>query len=319
MANLMQHTDILNFLQNTPLEKLREEASKVLEKNKGRHVFVRGLIEFSNRCKRNCRYCGLRTQNKSLERYCLSHEEILSAAQNAVREGADTIVLQSGEGAVKAGWLAEIVSEIHRRLKVPITLCVGEASAKDYLLWRDAGASRYLLKHETSNPALYASLHPGYELAGRIEHLKLLRSLGYELGGGFMLGLPGQSLESLACDIALVRDLHTDMCGAGPFIPQRNTPLGHERGGGVELSLRVISALRFALPWANLPATTALASIDPAFGQINGLKHGANVLMPSFTPEASSSAYQIYDKKNRVRMAEARKAIELAGRSHSLP
>ncbi len=309
---------ILRNLLHTPREELAAEAERVVLQSKGTHVLVRGLIEFSNICNRNCLYCGLRAQNKNLARYLLKLPAILDAAMQARAAGVDTIVLQSGEGACDARWLAEVVSEIRAATSLPITLSVGERKACDYELWRKAGASRYLIKHETSDENLYARLHPGHSLSQRIATLKALRELDYEIGSGFMIGLPGQSLESLASDIALCRDLHVDMCGAGPFIAQMETPLANCQSGSPDLALRVMAALRLSLPWANLPATTALATVDPASGQINGLRAGANVLMPSFTPAPYAQNYVIYDNKNRVSAAGAAAAITAAGRTHSL-
>lgn len=318
MEDGLDRGEILRLLRATPLEEVRQRAEATLLRVKGRHVHVRGLVEFSNSCRRNCLYCGLRAANGRVRRYTLGQEEILAAARAAVDAGADTVVLQSGEGAVSAPWLAEVVREIVRVLRVPVTLSVGECRAADYALWREAGASRYLLKHETADAALYARLHPGYTLAGRVACLKLLADLGYETGSGFMIGLPGQDVESLTDDILLARDLRVAMCGAGPFLPQADTPLARCAAGTAELTLRVLSVLRLALPWANLPATTALATADPAAGQRDGLRAGANVLMPSFTPPRAAADYVIYDAKNRVGVRDAARAIEAAGRSHGL-
>ncbi len=314
----MNRSDILTLLFETPTAELRERAQEVLAREKGRHVFTRGLIEFSNVCRRNCLYCGLRAANSHPARYVLSREEILAQAALAAARGADTIVLQSGEYPVSAVWLAEIIERISKDLRLPVTLSVGEHSRADYALWREAGAARYLIKHETADPDLYARLHPGWTLAGRVAHLRTLTELGYETGTGFMIGLPGQRPESHADDILLARELHAAMCGVGPFLPQKDTPLGRYPGGTAELTLRVLSVLRLALPWANLPATTALATADPAKGQTEGLLAGANVLMPSFTPVSVREDYTLYDDKNRVDIAGAIRAIEAAGRSHSL-
>lgn len=309
---------ILALLRDEPWESLRLKAEEKLLEHKGSHVFVRGLIEFSNRCHRNCLYCGLRAQNKNLSRYILTRDQILAAARHAAESGVDTIVLQSGEGACSAQWLAEIVKELKKNPGLPVTLSVGESSLEDYQLWRAAGADRYLIKHETADAGLYAALHPGYSLSERIYALKALRLQGYEIGSGFMTGLPGQSLESIAADIALMRELHVDMCGAGPFIAQGSTPLAGSPSGASELALRVLAVLRICLPWANLPATTALATVDPLSGQVNGLRAGANVLMPSFTPPEFASDYTIYDNKNRVSILNAAEAIHRAGRTCDL-
>lgn len=318
MSGSPDRAEILRLLLEEPWEDLRRRAEDVLVREKGRHVFVRGLIEFSNICVRNCHYCGLRSANTSLRRYALPPEEILAAAGEAVRLGADTIVLQSGEGAVDARRLADVVDRIVRDLRVPVTLGVGECPEADYALWKEAGAARFLLKHETADADLYARLHPGYSLKDRIACLRTLRRLGYEAGSGFMVGLPGQRPESLADDILLARDLGVAMCGVGPFLPQAETPLAQAAPGSAALVLRVMAVLRIVLPHANLPATTALATLDPAGGQRDGLLAGGNVLMPSFTPAERRGDYRLYDGKHRVDMAEARRAIEEAGRTHTL-
>ncbi|WP_291440793.1 [FeFe] hydrogenase H-cluster radical SAM maturase HydE [Desulfovibrio sp.] len=314
----MRRKDILDLLFNTPWPDLRLRAVHVLESAKGSHVHVRGLVEFSSNCRRNCLYCGLRADNHRLKRYTLSRAQILEAAAAAAAAGADTIVLQSGEYAVKPEWLARVIADIRSRSGLPVTLSVGEQPPAVYALWKEAGAVRYLLKHETADAKLYAALHPGHTLRQRIACLRTLASLGYECGSGFMVGLPGQRPESLADDILLARRLRVTMCGTGPFIPQAHTPLGKTVGGSAAMTLRVMAVLRIALPWANIPATTALATIDAAGGQRDGLLAGANVLMPGFTPPDVREGYCIYDNKNRVDIAAARQAIEGAGRRHAL-
>lgn len=314
----MRREEVLDLLFALPFEALCERAARVLEKEKGAHVHVRGLIEFSNVCRRNCRYCGLRSENGGVQRYSLDKAEIMAAAERAVCMGADTIVLQSGEYGIQPMWLADVVDSLRSALNVPVALCVGEHPHAAYALWKEAGAVRFLLKHETADPALYKALHPGHVLAERISSLRILQRLGYEIGSGFMVGLPGQDLNSLADDVILARGLRVSMCGAGPFIPQKDTPLGAYPSGSAQLALRVMAVMRIAMPWANIPATTALATVDAVGGQRNGLLAGGNVLMPSFTPPAYGKQYNIYDNKNRVDILGARKAIEGAGRSHTL-
>ncbi|MBB5143700.1 [FeFe] hydrogenase H-cluster radical SAM maturase HydE [Desulfovibrio intestinalis] len=314
----MRRSEISTLLFETPWPELRHYAARVLEREKGSHVFVRGLVEFSNLCRRNCRYCGLRGGNSSLVRYALSQAQVLKAASVAVDTGVDTIVLQSGEYAIDPLWLAQIIDAIRSTHRVPVTLSVGEQPDAAYALWKEAGAVRFLLKHETSDRRLYAALHPGHNLQERIDCLKRLAKLKYECGSGFMIGLPGQHPESLVDDILLARRLRVGMCGAGPFIPQENTPLGRSESGSVAMTLRVLAVLRIALPWANIPATTALATLDAASGQREGLLAGANVLMPGFTPAGFREHYRIYDNKNRVDLAGVQAAIEAAGRTHSL-
>ena len=228
-------------------------------------------------------------------------------------------MLQSGEMARNPLWLAQIVRGLKERFGLPVTLSVGEQPREWYALWREAGADRFLLKHETADARLYAALHPGYRLTDRLRALSWLAELGYEVGSGFMVGVPGQRPESLVDDILLVRDMRVAMCGAGPFVPQADTPLGRQPRGSTELCLRVMAVLRLALPWANLPATTALASLRPEDGQRQGLAAGGNVLMPSFTPAARRAAYRIYDHKAVVDMDAVRRAIAGAGLEHALP
>ena len=309
--------DILSLLFDTPTAALQDRAAQALDAHKGRHVFVRGLVEFANICRRNCRYCGLRAQNSKLVRYCMTPDEILATARDAVASGVDTIVLQSGEFDMDVRGFAEIIASI-AALGVAVTLGIGEQPAEHLALWREAGATRFLLKHETADPVLYTALHPGHTLDERVRSLKLLQSLGYETGTGFIVGVPGQKPETLADDILLAHDLHVAMCGAGPFVPQSDTPLGGEPHGSVEMTLRIMAVLRIVLPWANLPATTALASLDPKQGQAQGLRMGGNVLMPSFTPRGHRAQYRIYDNKHRVDMDEVRDVIAQAGRTHTL-
>lgn len=260
----LSRAEVRELLFDLPWPELQALAHQCRLRHKGRHVHVRGLLEFSNVCRRNCRYCGLRHENRRLSRYSLSAAELLRAASQAV-------------------------------------------------------ADRFLLKHETADARLYAALHPGYRLADRLRALSWLAELGYEVGSGFMVGVPGQRPESLVDDILLVRDMRVAMCGAGPFVPQADTPLGRQPRGSTELCLRVMAVLRLALPWANLPATTALASLRPEDGQRQGLAAGGNVLMPSFTPAARRAAYRIYDHKAVVDMDAVRRAIAGAGLEHALP
>lgn len=316
--HLMNKSEILYLLKEEAWEKLAQKANARVLDVKGTHVNCRGLIEVTNICRRNCLYCGLAAQNRNAKRYKLTQAEIMDSARRAVNAGMDTIVLQGGEGAVQRKWLAEIITDITKSLKVPVTLSFGECSEKDYEFWRLAGASRYLLKHETADPLLYAKLHPGYTLADRIKCLNILKQLDYEVGDGFMVGLPGQSLESYAEDILLAQQLKAAMCGVGPFIPHHQTALASAAHGSVNLTLRILAILRLALPNANLPATTALATLAPEHGQTAGLLAGANVLMPGFTPPDSAVNYLIYDNKTRVQTLEAAQAIEKAGRTHCL-
>ena len=314
----MNRDEILYMLFHMPWKTLAAKADAVRRAGVGEHVHIRGLIEFSNRCACDCLYCGLRHSNTALQRYLLSPETILRVAREAAEAGVDTVVLQSGEAPLqKARVLAGIITDI-KGIKtkegspLAVTLSVGERRREEYSLWREAGADRFLLKHETADAAVYAALHPGRTLAQRLRSLRRLRECGYAVGSGFMVGLPGQKPESLADDILLARELEVDMCGVGPFIPQTDTPLGRHAHGSVELSLRAMAVLRIALPKAHLPATTALATLAPDTGQREALRAGANVLMPSFTPSFWRDAYCLYDGKHRVGMREARSVIAAA-------
>lgn len=315
----MNRRHILELLFRLPWPELRAAARQQRLASVGRHVFVRGLVEFSNLCRRNCRYCGLQRANRQVRRYCLPQEGILAAARRAAAAGVDTIVLQSGEWERPPHWLAGIVRQIKAELGLAVTLSVGEVPHDHYACWREAGADRFLLRHETADAALYARLHPGHQLSERLRTLEWLAGLGYEVGSGFLVGVPGQRPTSLADDILLAKRLGVAMCGVGPFIPQAATPLAHAPHGDVPLTLRALAVLRLVLPTAHLPATTALASLSPADGQRQGLLAGANVLMPSFTPPACRAAYRIYDNKAQVSLAAARHAITAAGLRHALP
>lgn len=274
-------------------------AREITSEYYGRRVYLRGLVEVSNRCARGCYYCGLRTENLDLERYELSEEEILECCLRACKEGGlRSVVLQGGERSN----LSERVASVVRKLKaampdVAVTLSFGEQEPEVYALWRDAGADRYLLRHETASKEHYNLLHPksmSYE--HRIESLDVLHELGYQRGAGFMVGSPFQTERELALEIEFLGRLQPEMVGIGPFIPQSATPFAGMKRGGVEQTLLMISLVRLVLPKALIPATTALASADES-GTIKGLRAGANVIMPNVTPTRYREAYAIYDGK----------------------
>lgn len=263
----------------------------------GDEVHLRGIIEFSNYCVRNCHYCGLRAANTGLPRYRMSPDEIVFIAERAAQLGFGTVVLQSGEDPAWDGpALAEVVHKIKRQTGLAITLSVGDRPREDYALWREAGADRYLLKHETADPELFRRLRPGTTLAGRLTALRHLRELGYQVGSGNIVGLPGQPLSSLADDVALLQELDVEMAGIGPFIPHPHTPLASASPGAVDLTLRALAVSRLAMPWAHLPATTALGTADPE-GRQKALRSGANVVMPNVGPTEYRTLYQIYPGK----------------------
>lgn len=294
---------------------LFREADAVRLRAKGSGVFLRGIVEFSSHCVRNCLYCGLRRANTAIPRYRLDPDTVVRQALAIAGRGIGTVVLQSGDDLdYPAADIARMVAEIKARARMAVVLSVGERPARDYELWRRAGADRFLMKHETADPELYARFHPGKTLEERLTALRTLQSLGYEIGTGFIVGLPGQSAATLARDILLVQELGVDMCGVGPFAPQAQTPLAQVPPGDVETTLRVIALLRLSDPGLNLPATTALASLAPEDGQYRALLAGANVIMPNFTPAEERGLYRIYDNKAPVDLAAAHGAVTRAGR-----
>lgn len=281
------------------LENLRREADQVRHRQVGDTVHIRGIIEFSNYCIRSCRYCGLNRSNEEIHRYRIPPDEIVETAREAAAMGLKTIVLQSGDDFF---YTREVMADMVREIKktgMAITLAMGERPAEDYRAWREAGADRYLLKFETSNPGLYSLFHPGTSLDIRLRCLLELRELGYQVGSGFMIGLPGQTAEILADDLMLMRHLQLEMAGVGPFIPHPATPLGVKQAGGVPLALKVLALSRLMLPRAHLPATTALSSLERD-GRRLGLTGGANVLMPNITPLEYRKLYEIYPQKAEV-------------------
>lgn len=278
---------------------LWQVADRERAKTVGDEVHLRGLIEFSNYCVQNCLYCGLRRGNRKLRRYRLSPEQVVDTAVRAAALGYGTVVLQSGEDPYYTGpILAGIIREIKRRTgeKLAVTLSVGERKRDDYALWREEGADRYLMRHETADPKLYAALHPGQTLTSRLECLATLRELGYQVGAGNMVGLPGQSAKTLAQDLLLLQELDVEMAGIGPFIPHPETPLAACPGGGILETVSVVAAARLLLPLVHLPATTAVGSIHPR-GRQMALAAGANVVMPNVTPADRRPLYEIYPNK----------------------
>ncbi len=257
-------------------------------------VYVRGIIEFSSHCRRACRYCGLNRTNRSLARYRMTPDEIVDLAVAGYDAGYKTVVLQSGEDAYfTAERLSDIVRRIKRARPVAVTLSAGEFSHDGYARMRDAGCDRYLLKHETADPALYQALHPDSSLEARLSCLRDLKSLGFETGGGFMVGLPGQTASTLARDLRTVASIPCDMAGVGPFIPHPDTPLKGSAPGSVELTKRCVALLRLLLPDANLPATTALGVLSGE-GNADIFSCGANVIMKKLTPPNLIAKYSIY-------------------------
>lgn len=274
---------------------------------KGNGVFLRGLIELSNRCLRDCLYCGMRRSNPHPRRYALSDEDILASAAMARDLKFGTVVLQAGENAAlwTRGRVAALVRRIRQETGQRITLSLGERNEADTAAWREAGADRYLLRFETSDLPLFRAIHPGAPEGGRhprIAMLRRLRAQGYEIGSGIMLGLPGQTLDSVVRDLLTFRELRLDMIGLGPYLADPQTPLGAGPGHSeipvsVDFTCRCYALSRLLCPWANIPSTTALSTLDPVSGRIRGLSSGANVFMPNLTPDACRADYRIYPGK----------------------
>lgn len=320
MNEPLQHRDILAWLRETDpvrLQELWRRADAVRRDMVGDAVHLRGLIEFSNHCVRRCGYCGLRV-GSAVARYRMSAEEILACAHEAVAYGYGTVVLQSGEDpGTTTAWMSDLVRRITAETPLAVTLSLGERSADDLRAWRAAGADRYLLRFETSDRELYDRIHPPRAgqaaFAAEGEHprfaiLRLLRELDYEVGSGVLLGIPGQTWESVARDIAAFAALDLDMIGVGPYIPHPDTPLGKAGSEGLtagadqvprdELTAyKVVALARLTCPRANIPSTTALATLNLATGRELGLLRGANIVMPNLTPVAYRSLYEIYPDK----------------------
>lgn len=287
---------ILGLLREVPLEEIAKIADNVTKEVHGDIVHLRALLEFSNYCKCNCLFCGIRRGNKKLLRYRMKEREIIKVAEKAAKEGFKTIVLQSGEDPFwNAKRLSKVVKEI-KKFNVAVTLSVGELSYEEYAMLKEAGADRYLLKFETSDETLFRKLKPDTTLKKRIQCLRWLKELGYETGSGIIVGLPGQSLESIAQDIALMYELKLDMVGIGPFIPHPQTPLAFYPHGSSFLTLKVLAITRLLLPKANIPATTALGTVSPSL-RFKAFHCGANVLMVNVTPEKYRKLYEIYPGK----------------------
>jgi len=306
--NKFDRRDLLYWLKikdEEELEKLYEMAYEVKLKYTGNRVFLRGLIEFSNICARNCYYCGIRRDSPS-DRYMMTEQEITECALWAWDNQYGSVVLQSGERSDRE--FIDFVSRTVRRInketdgKLRIVLCSGEQTCETYKKWFDSGASRYLLRIETTNEKIYREIHPeGYSLKKRIECLSDLKKTGYQTGTGVMIGLPGQTEEDLVEDIQFFKDMDIDMIGMGPYLPHKDAPLialntDEEIKRRFQLSLKMIALTKIYLQDVNIASTTALQAINPR-GREMGLKCGANVIMPNITPVKYRKSYQLYDNK----------------------
>ena len=287
---------IIELLTTAPTDELYRRADDVRREAVGDAVHLRGLIEFSNICRNDCLYCGIRRGNRQVQRYRMTDEELVETAKRATALGFQTIVLQSGEDMhFDQARMCHIIEQI-KRLDVALTLSVGERDYEDYKAFRDAGADRYLMRIETTDRDLYNRLNPGMSWERRHECLLMIRDLGYELGSGIMVGLPGQTVESIADDLLYLKDIGIDMAGIGPFIPHPETPLAGEAGGTLEQALRTMAIMRILMPDINIPATTAMESLHPQ-GRIMALQAGANVVMPNVTEGEYRRLYELYPGK----------------------
>ena len=275
---------------------LFKKADEIRRKSVGDEVHLRGLIEFSNICRNNCLYCGIRRDNLQLKRYRMSEEELVETARKAADMGFKTIVMQSGEDMwFNKERMCHIIEAI-KKFDVAITLSLGERSYDEYKAWFEAGADRYLMRIETTDKDLYHKLDPQMSWQHRHECLMALKEIGYELGSGIMVGLPEQTIESIADDLLYLQKIEVDMAGIGPFIPHSQTPLKNAAGGTLDLARRTMAVMRLLLPDINIPATTAMESLHPQ-GRILALQSGANVVMPNVTEGEYRKLYELYPNK----------------------
>lgn len=300
--SVLSEEEFVMLLENRTPElagELFARARKIREARYGKDVYIRGLIEFTNYCKNNCLYCGIRCANTNAQRYRLTKEEILDCCWEGYDLGYRTFVLQGGEDP---WYTPEKIEAVVKAIRADfpdcaITLSVGEHSREVYARWKEAGADRYLLRHETADADHYASLHPkNLTLENRMACLKDLKDLGYQVGCGFMVGSPGQTSAHIAKDLVFLHQFQPEMVGIGPFIPHCDTPLKDEPAGPLELTVFLLGIIRLMLPDVLLPATTALATIHPE-GREMGIRAGANVCMPNLSPRAVREKYMLYNNK----------------------
>ncbi|WP_154438814.1 [FeFe] hydrogenase H-cluster radical SAM maturase HydE [Tissierella pigra] len=304
---------ILNHIENQGKDYLIEKAHETRMKTYGNKVYMRGLIEFSNYCTKGCKYCGINSFNKNVERYRLSLEEIQECSELGYSLGYRTFVLQGGEDNYYSDdMIVEIIKEIKNKYKdVAVTLSLGEKPYESYEKYYNAGADRYLLRHETASKELFEKIHINTDYNNRIESLWNLKKIGYQVGAGFMVGIPTQTKEDLAKDLLFLKELDPEMVGIGPFIPHKDTIYKNQQGGTLEDTITMIALTRLFLPHGLLPATTALGTIDP-LGREKGIKAGANVVMPNLSPTTVREKYSLYNGKicTGDEAAECRNCIE---------
>ncbi len=299
---------------------LREKAQCVRKEIYGNDVYIRGLIEIGNYCKNNCLYCGIRAGNKVCERYRLTEEEILSCCEQGYKLGFRTFVMQGGEdNYFDDERMCRIITQIKKRYPdCAVTLSLGEKSRESYKKLFDAGADRYLLRHETADKEHYGKLHPAeLSFENRMRCLDDLKEIGFQVGCGFMVGSPHQTNSHIAKDLKFIETFKPDMCGIGPFVPHRATPFAEFKQGTVELTCYLLSIIRLIHPNILLPSTTALGTIDPE-GREKGILSGANVVMPNLSPETVRSKYELYNNKISTGAESAQQKNGLAGRMEKI-
>lgn len=306
---------LLGLKEPSPRKHLFELATAVKHDNVGDTVFIKGIIEFSNYCKRDCAYCGIRA-SMNTQRYRMEPDEIVEVAADSARCGIDTVILQSGEDPY---YTTEMMNGIVKRIRTgtrkPVSLSIGERTAEEFRLFRDSGATKCLLKQETVNRGIFEKVH-GSDYDTRLSLLKTLVDLGYVAGGGDIIGLPGQTIEDVADDIVFMRDTGIRMAGIGPFIPTANTPLENHPAGSADVTLNAYACTRLAIPRIFLPTTTALGTIDPGL-QYEGFEAGCNVIMVNFTPDKYRKIYRIYDNKRRVEFFDTARELLKRGKKLS--
>lgn len=317
---LSEYTELIQNRTKEAAAELAKRAVKVRQEIYGNTVFVRGLIEISNICKNDCLYCGIRRSNPHADRYRLTPEEILTCADEGYSLGFRTFVLQGGEDPFFTDKvLCSLIGNIKEKYPdCAITLSLGERSRESYQRLFDAGADRYLLRHETANETHYRKLHPStMSLATRMKALRDLKEIGYQVGCGFMVGSPYQTAETIAEDLKFIEEFQPDMCGIGPFIPHKDTPFAGEAAGTLELTCYLLSIVRLIHPPVLLPSTTALGTIHPS-GREMGIKAGANVVMPNLSPVTVREKYELYNNKICTGEEAAEARDRLASRMRSI-
>ena len=291
---------LLSLQDEGDIQKLYNRADEIREKYFGDEVHLRGIIDFSNHCSQNCLYCGLRQENIMLQRYRMTAEEIISTAKQITNLGIYTIVLQSGEDAIyDTDLVAYLIYTIKQKSNAAVTLSLGERGFDEYRTWKIAGADRYLLNYETSNPKLYSVYRLNHSLEERINHLNFLKSIGFQIGSGNIVGLPMQTIEDIADDILICKELNLDMASFNPFLPALNTPYKGKQSAGLKLTLKAMAVARIVLKNVHIPATIALTNLVDN-GRILGLNAGANIVMPDYTPSPYREKNLIYADKESV-------------------